>query len=99
MQTDSRNPSKEAIEKSLTPRMRKMYRDDVFVITIYKAFPYISQLLEEGQRSRVSESNLDTIAPVLLAINFDLKLLELFADRGEYLAKAIQAKNTKNTPE
>jgi len=77
------NPQTEDILKSLTPRMAGFYKDDVFTITIAKAYPYIRDLLEEGQRSRVSISNLDTIAPVLLAINYDLKLLELFANRGQ----------------
>ena len=81
MQKNNDELTKELV-RTLTPRMMSFYLDDVFVVTMAKAYPYIRDLLEEGMRSRVSESNLGTIAPVLLAINYDLKLIELFANRG-----------------
>lgn len=76
------DPKTEEIVKNLSPRMVEYYMDDRFVVTIAKAYPFIRDLLEEGQRTRVNVNNMDTIAPVILAINFDLKLIDLFANRG-----------------
>ena len=65
--------------------------NDKLVVSVAKVFPYIEQVLEEGQRNMVNESNVDSIGPVLLACNYDLKLLELVADVGNKRIEELQA--------
>ena len=90
-------PKVEEVKQSLSPKLGKLYEDDVFVITVYKAFPFILQLFEEGHRSMVNLSNMDTIGPVQIAANYDIKLLQLFADRGEQRVAEL-AESEKQKP-
>ena len=68
------NPSTEELERKLSPALKKLYNDDSITVPLANAWEGIDRLLLEWQRSRVSETNLDTIAPVLLALNTNYKL-------------------------
>ena len=90
-----KNPSEDEIQKALSPYHKSLYEDDQVVIPIAKAWVVLDLVLLEWQRSRVSQSNLETVAPVLLALNGDYKLLKLFADKGHARIKEIA--NQKST--
>lgn len=85
-------PTTQELSK-LSPRMKRYYENSEFFITIYKAFPYIEAILMENQRNCVSAANAETIGHTLLAMNRDLKILELFALKGEDVAKESEKQN------
>ena len=90
------NPiSKEEMAKTVSPYMAELYADDKVVIAIHKTYPILRAILEEGQRTRVNVANVGSIGAILLAVNFDLKLIQNFALRGESLTRAHAEKEAK----
>ena len=91
----SREAKEAKILEKLSPYHRELYLDDSITIPLSKAWASIDLVLLEWQRSRVSEENVENIAPVLLAINGNYKILKLFADKGA--ARVRELNNQKRT--
>lgn len=87
-------PSNSEIMKQLSPAVRELYKDDVMVVTIAKAYPYYQRLIEELLRNMVRESNLNTIAPTQLAGHTILRGCALFAEQGNARLKELQNQPT-----